>query len=425
MISFVSDRRTAIGAFVAVAVAFRAACVLLLPIGTEADMAHRSGDERYFFQIAHAILEQSEFVEGNLRAYRPPLYPALLAVHLAIFGGNTAALAILQNVAFVAAIALLALIATRLYGLRVGLTCGALVLTSPAWIKLPEAAYTETLFLLLVSGALLLALDLAEHPSAARAFVCGLLLGGAALTREIGLPMGLAVIGSFALMARRREGPRAAARAAAVALLGLVLVVGPWTERNYRVFGHLVPISTNGPINLYIGNNADATGLFASTPWLKSPLWNTPTVHGENELAVARWAGQEAVSFMKEHPRRTAALAVHKLGLLWFPPPAAPRALTAESLARHARSLFYTVYTVLGFYGLFRLRSSFLGRAILALALVVSVVHALTYFDLRFRAPIDALFAIPAAFALRELGLRLLARRAAARDERDATGTQA
>ena len=416
---FGSDRRAALGAFVAAVVAVRAACVLLLPIGAEADMVHRRGDERYYFQIAHGILERAEFVEGNLLAYRPPLYPALLAAHLALFGGNTLALAILQNVAFVAAIALLTVIATRLHGLRVGLTCGALVLTSPEWIKLPETAYSETLFLFLVSGALLLALDLAERPSPARALVCGLLLGASALTREIGLLMGLAMIGSFALVARRRAGSRAAARAAAVALLGLALVVGPWTARNYRVFGHVIPISTNGPINLYIGNNPDADGLFSSSAWLKSPLWNTPMAHGENELAVARWAGQEAVSFMKEHPRRTVALTVHKLRLLWFPSPAAPPALTAGSIARHGRTLFYVVYTALGLYGLFRLRSSFVGRTVLALALIVSAVHALTYIDLRFRAPLDALFAIPVAFALQDLALRLRARRAeAALDER-------
>src|SRR4051812_27405444 len=103
--------RAAIAALVASAVVFRAACVLLLPIGSEADMAARRGDEKYYFQIAHALVERAEFVEGNLLAYRPPLYPALLAAHLTLFGRATLALSLLQNVALLAAGALLTAIA--------------------------------------------------------------------------------------------------------------------------------------------------------------------------------------------------------------------------------------------------------------------------------------------------------------------------
>jgi hypothetical protein len=39
---------------------------------------------------------------------------------------------------------------------------------------------------------------------------------------------------------------------------GVILVLGPWTYRNYRMLHSLVPVSNNGDYVLYLGNNAHA-----------------------------------------------------------------------------------------------------------------------------------------------------------------------
>ena len=47
---------------------------------------------------------------------------------------------------------------------------------------------------------------------------------------------------------------------ALLATLGLVNALVPWTFRNYRIFGEVVPVVTSAPYHLWMGNNPKATG---------------------------------------------------------------------------------------------------------------------------------------------------------------------
>lgn len=56
------------------------------------------------------------------------------------------------------------------------------------------------------------------------------------------------------------RGGLKAAKPVAVFLLIAFVCLAPWTIRNYRVFGRLVPVCASGGLNLWIGNNPLATG---------------------------------------------------------------------------------------------------------------------------------------------------------------------
>ncbi|WP_437679249.1 ArnT family glycosyltransferase [Sorangium sp. So ce131] len=406
------------------AILFRAACCVLFPIGTEAGMQQRVGDEKFYFQIAHAIVERGEFVEGHLRAYRPPLYPAMLALNLWLFGDRTWILSFVQNLMILGAAALLSVHVAKRYSAQGGLICGMLIILSPCWVLLPQQANSESLFVLLLIGGIIGAARLLERGGVAlerggiaRALGCGVLLGGAALTREIGLFFGVAIVACLWLTARTQLGAKAATRTAALMLLGMALVVGAWTARNYGVFGRIVPIATNGPLNFFIGNSPQATGHFHFfIPAQSRALWNTPSEHGANEIESMAIMGREAVRFISENPGRVAALSLKRLAWLWFPTPTAPLALTPRMLALCARAAFLSVYSLLAIYGLFRMRRMFLGKALIALACVTSLVHAMTHVDVRFRAPLDVALAVPVSLILLEVAARRRLRWSGAHD---------
>ena len=73
---------------------------------------------------------------------------------------------------------------------------------------------------------------------------------------------------------------------------------------------------------------------------------------------------------------------------------------------RVARTGFELALTALGLWGLWRLRREAIAWAIFLGMAFASVTHAVTFFNLRFRAPFDALLALPAAVAIATLSSR-------------------
>jgi hypothetical protein len=118
----------------------------------------------------------------------------------------------------------------------------------------------------------------------------------------MGLPLSVLlalVVGVWAWRTGRRA--RGVALATTV-ILGVVLAIGPWTARNFSIFGQVVPICTNGPINLFIGNNPHATGVYQ---WHLTneaqAVWNRPNAGRSNELFSSQIAGREAIAYILNH----------------------------------------------------------------------------------------------------------------------------
>jgi len=106
----------------------------------------------------------------------------------------------------------------------------------------------------LVTAALVVVVAAASRPRRrGLAALAGLLFGAAILTRELAAPLAVAC----AVWWIRAAGPGARRQAAArglVLLAAAALVVLPWTLRNHRLLGRVVPVSTVGWMALREGN---------------------------------------------------------------------------------------------------------------------------------------------------------------------------
>ncbi|MBI3813401.1 MAG: hypothetical protein HY279_02900, partial [Nitrospinae bacterium] len=132
-----------------------------------------------------------------------------------------------------------------------------------------RAAFSENLFLPLLLGTILLWTYLIQEeiPSFSKVgmgepwkpVLSGILLGLASLTRgqAILLPVAL-----FLWIIFNRKSFSSALIAALIVSLSMIFTVLPWTMRNKEVFGSYKLISTNGGINLLIGNHHGATGAY-------------------------------------------------------------------------------------------------------------------------------------------------------------------
>jgi 4-amino-4-deoxy-L-arabinose transferase-like glycosyltransferase len=85
------------------------------------------------------------------------------------------------------------------------------------------------------------------------AALTGVLFGAATLTRETGIPVAVASVCWWLLMAERRDR-WSAARRGVVVLVCAAAVVLPWTWRNYKVLDRFVPVSNIGWFAAAVGN---------------------------------------------------------------------------------------------------------------------------------------------------------------------------
>jgi Tfp pilus assembly protein PilF len=169
----------------------------------------------------------------------------------------------------------------------------------------------------------------------ATAIVAGVLLGLFALALPNALSL-VPVVWLWQWWVARRRRQRGGLSAALLGLpLGLVLTIAPATIRNAVVAGDFVPITANGGVNLYIGNNPEADGCTARIPILAelAPLqgwtcFDQPAIaRGVERLAgrrlraseVSTFFADKALAYAAEHPAATLALAARKAALFWGP----------------------------------------------------------------------------------------------------------
>jgi len=118
------------------------------------------------------------------------------------------------------------------------------------------------------------------------------------------------------------RGGRRAVGPAIVFMLIAVACLAPWTVRNYRAFGRFVPVATLSGYNLWVGNNALATGSQHSTrvdmnaPELRSVLDKLP-LDRSYEVERSNALKRLAIEFAEKHPRQEAVLLLRKLFLFF------------------------------------------------------------------------------------------------------------
>jgi hypothetical protein len=209
--------------------------------------------DEWMYLGANLAIHGTLGVEREPILFRPPGYPAFVAAVLTVAVPLPArhdfslelsfarALYSAQALTLAAAAGLLFLWIARRASVGVAILGGLLFGCNPYSVMLVGMRHYESLhWLLLVAGCLALEAALASRPSALRMLAVGALWGVATLTRPVTLLMP-PFVGAAALWHRRALRP--ALQDTALFTLGLVLTVSPWTVRNYRLSGRIIPVN--------------------------------------------------------------------------------------------------------------------------------------------------------------------------------------
>lgn len=218
------------------------------------------GDGAASFDWASDIAAGS--LTGGTREFLSPLYAYWIAPVLAL-GQGAAGVRALQALQGALACALLAAGTTTFLGRRAGVLAGAgLALYAPAvfW----DASFEKTGLDVLLASALVWALGRAQRDASAFvALGAGLFCGLLAVNRDNALLLAPLLFWSLAV----RGGGRARQwRAAVLALLGVLVPLGPVSLRSAAVGEGFTFGRGQAGVNFYLGNHARADGLYT---WLE------------------------------------------------------------------------------------------------------------------------------------------------------------
>jgi hypothetical protein len=350
------------------------------------------GDATYYHELANRLGDGAGFVDpgnGTPTALHPPLFPLLLALPswlgLDSYNAHRVVVCLLGTGTIVVA----GLVARQLAGDRAGLLAAALAAVTPTLISADGAVMSETLLGLLVAIAMLLAYRLTERPALGRAALLGAVVGLAALTR------GEAILLLVLLLPWRRP------KLAAALALACVVVLAPWTIRNFSTFEKPVLLSTNEG-NLIAGANCPSTyhGRDIGS-------WDLRCVpHGpleDESLAEARFR-HAGLDYARDHAGRVPLVLLARLGRTFELLQPVRQAQHAEARAAGieiAGAVVFLLLVPVGVYGalVLRRRGRRLVPVLAPFALAIAAT-ALGYGVPRFRHPADVALTVLAAVAI-------------------------
>jgi 4-amino-4-deoxy-L-arabinose transferase-like glycosyltransferase len=256
------------------------------------------GDESEYFQQALTLLREHRYVE--LRLMRPPLSGFFLAGAILLVDSLVQQLRLVQVLLSAATVVPVWLLTRELMRwhrptaphappLLAALLC-ALSYTLAFYAT---QLLAETLFLagLSVFFWLLLRAGAPGGPRLLSACAAGLVLAAVCLTRSVALV--LLPLGALWLLAVQRPLRRAALVAPLLFALGALLLLLPWTARNYASYGAVILIDTTGAENLWLDN--DPAGREA----VKAQLYAL----GDDRAARQQLASRRGMQAIIDHPQ--------------------------------------------------------------------------------------------------------------------------
>ena len=233
---------------------------------------HLQHDTDAYLAIAGQFASGNGFagIGGSPTAYRPPLYPLLLAAVLAL-GGGTTAIGVVQVVLGALTVWLAYEIGRKLVPGRGALIASGIVAVDPLLVQYTVFTMTEVLCAFLVSLLLLVSYSRIE---ARRHLLVGVVFGLSALARPTMWSFGGLVL-MYWIVARvvRHRGFLKGRLTGTVRevpwglLIGTAVIVAPWGVRNLVVFGKPILTTTHGGYTLLLGNNPVFYREVVAAPW--------------------------------------------------------------------------------------------------------------------------------------------------------------
>lgn len=348
--------------------------------------AELNHDRDAYLEIGRHLAAGDGFQMGHPphdTAYRPPLYPLLVAAVFAA-GGNVWMLGAVQVLLGTATVALVYRTAGRLSNRTppsvlttdhhaLATLAALFVAVDPLLLHSTILPMTETLCAFLVALLLALTTDrpssfhppssiLPDEPSVARSALIGIVYGLLCLCRPAFLLCAPLAVAGWCLWRSCRPEPKPML----ATMLGCLLVLAPWTIRNGKVLGRFTPATTHGGYTLLLANNPVFYREVVAKDW--SAVWPEESLRAwqadmEREMSAAdppiggevardRWMQAHAWETIRREPRLFLMACAYRIVSFWGLAPRGAQQATLPRMVVWAVAIFYLGIHVAALVGL-------------------------------------------------------------------------
>jgi 4-amino-4-deoxy-L-arabinose transferase-like glycosyltransferase len=376
-------------------------------LGDQVEPTPGAYDQIYHHDVALNLLAGKGFVftrppwpfiePGVPTSYTSFLYQLFLAAIYLIFGPHPLAARIVQALVcslmpwLVYRLILRVLQESPTWGElagTIGLASAGITAGYAYFVYYSAVLMTEGLYLVLVVWALTTTLELADRPTVRRWAVWGLAVGLAILIRQVFLPMAGLLFVYVAWRTRGRVrwlGVLAAAGVTAALIL-------PWTIRNYLIFDRFLLLNSQAGQVFWNANHPDLGVTFDDDTMLPIP----EDLEGANEVDLSNELMRRGLEAVASDPWRFVRLCMSKAVVYFKFWPSA----NSSMLSNVARTSSFGVCLPFMLAGLAVSAREWRRWMLLYLfAVAYATVHIITWTQIRYRMPVDAVLVPFAALA--------------------------
>lgn len=349
-------------------------------------------DSRIYFGLAEKILDGKGL--GGSGRY-PPLYPLFLAGIYGLSRNNTVLVQLVQTLISGALILCVYLLGKQVFSQETGLLAAFLVAIDPFLNYFNAKLLSETLFIfLLVLSFLLLVRSLDEYKFS---FSTGLCFGLSNLCRSVIFGfVPLVVIGCVSSQPKKMKF-----LLSTFFICGVLVILFPWTIRNYLIFKKFVPLSLQKGWNMAEGLNPNFEDPEASRQW--TTRMGEETKH-MTEIERDDYLWRKSITWIKSYPKEFSKLAIRKFFKFWRLYPYAPYGTKEKVIS----AIFFTPLLFFSIIGIF-LSFGFWRKLIFfyLLFFYFSLTAMLFWTQIRYRLSLHPFLGIFSAYALHNLAKKL------------------
>lgn len=420
-------------------------CILLIALLLRGGMLVTQGhlleeDRDGYRQIAEHLLAGHGYAWGEpleATAYRPPLYPLLLAGIFAL-GGGTLAVGIVQALLGGATVWLVERIGRRLNLGAGSLVAAGLVAVDPLALQNTVLVMTETLSLFLVTLLMWVHLEFrvpahCRGRGIAASALVGLIYGLCCLCRPTFLVLipltavywvGREIYAFPAKPDANRKNSRRRETWVSRAVLGIavLLTLLPWTWRNALLLGKATPATTHGGYTLLLANNPVYYAEVVHGPW--RAVWSGESLAAwqeqlelqmqkelpppADEVARDRWMYARAVENICRQPGSFLLATFERAWRFWDVTPRGNQVSAFPKVIIWGIAGYYIICNISALMAIGSIWKSGCENWLLPLGLVVSLmaVHLFYWTDMRMRAPLIGIVALLATRGIQTLAGR-------------------